>query len=295
MKVILVVEDIKGKNILFITDYGQALSLEEALLEAQAGKIDNSHVVNADKTSFIRSNPNKIEIDNLDALTISYNQLEKGLSNYDEIKNHPSLQCYEKNRSENIVMSDDIIFVDGCPRKNKSDVVKYLTPYTMVINQAAKKQEIDPNLLGAILIDEYLRLGPDDMFDWAAKIGIDTSIGIAQVSVETARSLIKRGLYNPNQHDPKFNTENIDETGKGYFYKYLKEPVHSVNFAAAKIRSLIEDWKKYVGISKNPAVLGSLYSMYKQPHANPIANDRGKQIAKEFYIMSENALNIKVR
>jgi hypothetical protein len=287
MKIILVIENEKGKNILFITNSMQSLTLVEALQAVQTEEIENTHTV---RDNYIRSNPNKTAEDNLDILTISSHQLEKSLHNYDEIKDYPALQGYEEIRNENIKISTDVIFIAGCPRKTKSEVTNHLVPYSSLIIKAAQTQKIDPNLLGAILIDEYLRLGPDDLFDWAAKIGLDTSVGIAQVSIETARSLIKRGLYNPNPNDPKLEAENIDKTNKAYIYGYIKKPLHSVNLAAAKIRSLIEDWQKYTDISKAPAILGSLYSMYKKPHSNPEPNDRGRQIAGEFYGISEDIL-----
>ncbi len=287
MKIILVIENEKGKNILFITNSMQLLTLEEALQAVLAGEIENTHTV---KDNFIRSNLNKTDEDNLDTLTISCHQLEQGLYNYDEIKDNPVLQSYEKIRNENIKISTDVIFIDGCPRKTKSEVTNHLVPYSSLIIEAAQTQKIDPNLLGAILIDEYLRLGPDDLFDWAAKIGLDTSVGVAQVSIETAKSLIKRGLYNPNPNDPKLEADNIDKTSRAYIYGYIKKPLHSVNLAAAKIKSLIEDWQKHTDISKAPAVLGSLYSMYKKPHSNPEPNDRGRQIVGEFYVISEDIL-----
>ena len=109
MKIILVIENEKGKNILFITNSMQSLTLVEALQAVQTEEIENTHTV---RDNYIRSNPNKTAEDNLDILTISSHQLEKSLHNYDEIKDYPALQGYEEIRNENIKISTDVIFID---------------------------------------------------------------------------------------------------------------------------------------------------------------------------------------
>ena len=69
MRIKFVIEDNNGKNVLFITHSGDSLTLDEALVATQNGTLENIHVVNSDKTiTFIRSNPNKTEDDNLDSL-----------------------------------------------------------------------------------------------------------------------------------------------------------------------------------------------------------------------------------
>jgi len=126
-------------------------------------------------------------------------------------------------------------------------------------------------------------------FDWAAKIGIETTIGIGQVSVETARSLIKLGLYSPNPEDAQLKSENIDKASKSHLYHYLKEPVHSANLSAAKIRYDIDRWAPETDISNRPDILGTVYSQGDIPvHNNPQPDtNRGSQIGKEFYSLAK--------
>jgi len=293
MRITLVIEDEKGKNILFITNSGLALTSNETLSAVENETIDNYHIVSPDlKLTFVRSNPNNADDDNLDTSALSFIQFKEGLENYDRVINLPALQEYEKIRQENIMRAVDCIFVDGTPRKRKSEVITHINKYKPLIIEAANKQNIDPNTLAAILIDEYLRMGPNDWFDWRAKIGITTTIGIAQVNVETARNLIKQGLYNPNPKDQKLNPENIDKTFKAHLYKYLKDPLHSANLSAAKIRYDINRWAPESDISNRPDILGTVYSLEEKPiHDNPDSNDRGKQIANEFYPLAKKALS----
>ena len=183
----------------------------------------------------------------------------------------------------------DYLIVDGSPRKTKTQVVDFLNKNKDIILGAATNQRIDPVTLAAILVDEYLRMGLNDWFDWASKIGIDTSIGIGQIKVETARNLIKQGLYNPNPEDDQLKPKNIDKTSKANLYNYLKNPVHSANLSAAKIRYDINRWAPEVDVSGQPEILGTLYSRGDIPvHDKPSANDRGKQIAFEFYPLAKD-------
>ena len=76
-----------------------------------------------------------------------------------------------------------------------------------------------------------------------------------------------------------------------YLYKYIVQPEHNIFFAAAKMRSLIDLWKKSVDITNEPAIIATLYSRKdKAPHSNPQPNDRGLQIANEFYQLAKEWL-----
>ncbi|NQY74672.1 MAG: hypothetical protein HRT90_07910 [Candidatus Margulisbacteria bacterium] len=145
--------------------------------------------------------------------------------------------------------------------------------------------------LAAVLVDEYLRMGLGDWLDWAAKIGIETSIGIGQIKAETARNLIKEGLYNPDPENEQLKPKNIHKISKAHLYSYLKEPVHSANLSAAKIRYDINRWAPFVDVSNLPNILGTLYSQGDIPvHGNPMPDEnRGSQIGTEFYFLAKEA------
>lgn len=160
---------------------------------------------------------------------------------------------------------------------------------------AAKEFDIDPYLLGAILIDENVRMSPfeeiQDKF-LLQLLGRNVSVGVAQVRLETANGLIKNELYNPNPDDAKLPfSGNLRKADREYLYEYVVQPKHNIRFATARIRGLIKEWSKYIDISGMPEILGTLYHRsYVVPHAHPDPNDRGTQIADEFYPLANKWL-----
>ena len=159
---------------------------------------------------------------------------------------------------------------------------------------AAKRFDADPYLLGAIIIDEIVRANPiEEITDVLGLyfIGKNTSAGVAQVKVETARALIQDGYYNPEPNDIQLSPENIHKTRRSYLYDIVKKPAHSIHFAAARIRDLIDKWKRFVDLTKRPEIIATLYSMGKSPHSDPKPNERGFQIANEFYRLTKQWLH----
>ena len=77
-----------------------------------------------------------------------------------------------------------------------------------------------------------------------------------------------------------------------YLYEYLIQPKHNIRFAAAHMRSLINEWMKAIDISEKPEIIATLYSYkYKPPHPHPEPSERGSQIATEFYKLSKKWLS----
>lgn len=169
-----------------------------------------------------------------------------------------------------------------------------LQPHRDLVFTAAKKFDVDPHLLGAIIIDEIARFSPFEILTdplGGQFAGINTSAGIAQVKIETARGLIQKGYYNPDPADKRLSPQNIPKIFRQELYPYLKNPEYSIFFAATKMRSLIDEWQKSVDISKSPNIIATLYSLKgKAPHAHPQPNDRGMQIANEFYKLAQKWL-----
>jgi hypothetical protein len=71
MKILFVIEDKKGKNVLFITDSGNPLSINDAITATQNKMLLNTHIVNSEIV-FIRSNPNKSNQDNFHSVYSCY-------------------------------------------------------------------------------------------------------------------------------------------------------------------------------------------------------------------------------
>lgn len=294
-KIILTLADAKRKNILFVLDNFQALKLNRAIAKIKQGEIRNVQALKKGESAYIRSSPNDSKEDNLDFISISVSVLMRIAFGPVLGKQHQAaLRNYFQTREELLKLKKKqgelVIYVDGRIKRSEKESIVHLSKYKEIIISAAKYFVLDPYILGAILIDEYARMGIDDALDWLAVLGRDTSVGLAQVKIETARKLIKAGYYNPNSKDKNLSKENISTVSRRYLYKYTNQPLHSIYFAAAYLRWLIDSWAPFMDLTKKPEVIGSLYSLSRKPSKLPPITNRGRQIKNEFYPIAEKVL-----
>ncbi|MDP3661772.1 MAG: DUF3892 domain-containing protein [bacterium] len=295
MKIILVATGAQGKNVIFVSDTLQVYSLEEAVRLAREKKFENVYAVQGKNGAYLRTKPSTPKKEQLEQIAISSNQLFTYANDTRNALSTPALARY-------VQLYQYILEKDGGPlivtydekwKITKEKARIKLQPHRELIFSAAKKFKIDPYLLGAIIIDEIARFTPfEDVSENLAVffIGKNVSAGIAQVKIETARGLIQDGYYNPNQGAPGLSVKSVGKMSRRDLYEYVKQPKHSIFFAAAKIRSVIDEWKKYLDLNEKPEIIATLYSMYKPPHAHPEANKRGLQIANEFYQLAQKWL-----
>lgn len=289
MKITLVVTNTRGKNVVFISDSLQAMSLEEALQAADKGALENAYSVRGKFGVYLRSLPNASGKDNLDALSVTAADIIAYTNRTRHFQSTDAISMYAAQYIASISEQGGpfVETVNG-ERALIAKVRDTITPHIKIIAQAAKEFEIDPYLLGAILIDEVVRMGPfeeiEDIF-WLNFIGRNVSVGIAQVKLETANNVIKRGLYNPNLEDKKLPFSGaLSKKDREHLYQYVVEPKHNIRFAAVYVRDIINVWAKKIDLLKRPEILGTLYAQgYGEPKSNPKSNKRGEQIAKEFY------------
>jgi|SRR3989344_473230 len=298
MKIILVITDAKGKNLVFSTDALKAYSLDESIKLAKRGGLESVHVVETGQGSYLRSNLNEVDDDNLDVISISSYKLFLSKNDIKYLMSKDGSEAYTKylflhGRSIK-ERGEHVVYIDGFPLITKEQITIKLTPHKRTILSAAKEFSIDPYLLGAILIDEIARVNPwEDIMDklLSAHIGVNASVGIAQVKINTIRELIAKGYYNPNPHDKKLSKANIAKTSKAYLYTYAKQPRHSIRFGAARIRQIIDVWSYEIDLSNRPEIIGTLYSWkLGTPKPNPGSSPRGLQIAQEFYPLAKKIL-----
>lgn len=272
-------------------------SLQEAILATQNGLFENVYTVNRSGNIYLRSTRNTLPTDKLDKISISSHQLFYSLNDIGKILSFPAFKNYWKKYQQILLREqqeakDTCIIIEGHPRIAKTTAQYKLTTYKDIIFTSAKKFDVDPYLLGAILIDEIARLAPfEEITDSLAGnyIGKDTSGGIAQIKTETARGLIRDGYYNPDPN--KFSSEEkIKNASRQQIYSYIEKPTHNIYFAGARLSELNSRWKKFINLRQNPAILTSLYSMEKTPHSSPQPNDRGLQIVNEFYKLANEWL-----
>lgn len=294
MKIILVVTGAKGKNVVFVDDELKAHSLEEAIQLAKAGKLENVYAVQKVGGVYLRSSRNVPKKVQLEQLSISSHQLFKFADDAGVALSHLAFSRYLQLQERTQVRRENLPFIaiDGIAKISKRKVRATLKAQEGLILGAAKQFAVDRYLVGAILIDEIARFAPiEDMLEKLAVfyIGKNVSAGIAQVKMETARSLIQDGYYDPDPTDPKLSRNKVKAASRGELYEYVRQPKHSIFFAAAHVRSLIDHWKKFVDLNKRPEIIATLYSIGrgKPPHSNPQPSKRGVQIAGEFYRLAQ--------
>lgn len=286
MDLLLVITDTKRKSLVFISRTLKTFSLSEMVEAIKNSVFERVYIVTGASGTYMRSAPDKTEKNNIDSLSITGTQL--ALIAQGQAKSTPAVAWYLEEYLKSLSEGGPFIEPIDSFKIPRAVVQRVFQAHAPIIAQAAKEFDIDCYTLGAILIDEIARLYPfEPIFEKVSSgiVGRRTTVGVAQVSFETANDMIKKGLYNPNPQDKKLPfTGNLKNVDRVHLYRYMVEPKHSIRFAAAYIRSVITYWSKYVDLSDRPEIIGTLYSKgYGEPKKNPVPNERGKQIAGEFY------------
>lgn len=294
MKIILAATGAKGRNVVFVSDALQVYTLEEAARLVKEGKLENLYAVNAQRGVYLRAKRATPKREQLEQLSVSSRQLFAHANDTCVAVSTPALARYLQ-LYEHTLQKDGgpLIIIEEKAKITKDEAKAMLTPHEDDIFDAARKFKVDPYLLGAIIIDEIARIKPFEDVGEALLVffvGKNASGGIAQVKIETARGLIRDGYYNPNPRDPKLFPERVRNASRAHLYQYVKKPKHSIFFAAAKMRSVIDAWEKFVNVSSKPDIVATLYSLYKDPHARPKPSERGTQIANKFYQLAKEWL-----
>src|SRR3989338_4986625 len=291
MKFVLVVTDTRGKNLAFVSRELQTLSLIEATETVRRGDVAGAYVVERKTGTYIRTKASVPKMDQFEKLSISSKLLFSYTNDARHAISTPALSRYVELYLESVRDGQDFIVPIGQPKVLSAAVKEKFTPQRAIVFTAAETFGIDPNLLGAILIDEIARLKPfEEITDALGPyiLGTDTTIGIAQVRISTANNLIKKGAYNPNPEDTELPFKKLTHLGCIHIFNYLIQPKHNISFAAAFIRSLINEWSKKIDLAKRPEIIATLYHRgYVTPHSEPAPDERGNQIAEDFYTLAK--------
>lgn len=297
MKIILVATGVKGKNVVFVSDTLHAYPLDEAVRLAKEGKFENVYAVKGRNSPYLRTRRDTPTNEQLEKLSVSARQLFAFTNDTRSAASTPPLARY-LNLYEHTLQKDGgpFIVIDEKVKITKEAARIRLQPHQELIFSAAKKFKVDPYLLAAIIIDEIARFGviehiTDPLFGYF--IGLNASAGVAQVKIDTARGLVQTGYYNPDPNNPKLSPEKVGKMPRLDLYEYVKQPRHSIFFAAARIRELADRWKSFVDLNTMPEVVATLYHLSdekKKPHGDPKSNERGLQIVQEFYKLAKEWL-----
>ncbi len=294
MKFILVVTDSHGKNLAFVSRELQTLSLSEATEAVRRGDVAGAYVVERKTGAYIRSKISVPKLEQFEKLSISSKRLFSFTNDARNTVSTPALSRYVELYIESVRDGQDFIVPIDQPKVLSAAVKEKLAPQRTNIFAAAKAFEIDPYLLGAILIDEIARMKPfEEITDALGPyvLGTDTTIGIAQVRISTANNLIKKGAYNPNPEDASLPFKKLTHFNYIHLFNYLIQPKHNIFFSAAFIWSLINEWSKKIDLAKRPEIIATLYHRgYVAPHNDPAPDERGSQIAEEFHMLAKRWL-----
>jgi len=286
MKFILVITDIRRKDTLFISDYLKVFSIKDAILSVKNGLVANTIVVNGRFGSYIRTIPKAHKEDEFETISLSAPSFFKLLHNNSLAHFTPALKkCIDIYLQNNL---DQKYYIEpvGSYQVSIAKVKEKVLENKDYIASAARYFSINENLLGAILIDEISQAGAFEFILDAIGgnlIGVNTSAGVAQIKLNTAHNLIIKELYNPDKSNKKLLSK-LNMSTRRELYDYVKLPKHSIYFAAANIRYFIDSWKSEIDLSNRIEILATLYHLpYRKPHNKPRENERGLQIAGEFY------------
>ena len=189
--------------------------------------------------------------------------------------------------------NNPVMRVDPTGLRSEEDADEIIKNNIQNIIIAAEKFGVNPAILAATIYAEQ-RLNVDWVDDITDGIcgfyGIDTSIGVAQVRISTAKFLEEQG-YMPLvvAEDGGWNipgagfvsgTENMARA------KMLEDPAISIMYAAAYLKYFQDTWKSsYPEIDGRTAILATLYNLGHEnttPNPNPQPNEFGT-FAKDSY------------
>jgi len=226
----------------------------------------------------VRSDRNLSTVDNLSSLLVPAGSLSKRLTNA-SFKDK-AVYNFIKARGRFIELEftkDELIYIDRTAYISKDAVSQRFMPLTSEIKRAAKQQNIESSLLAAILIDELAESGPDDLFDLLGYLGVNTTVGLAQVKLTTARLLIKNGFYQAFSiiSDQKLYGLPIDDH-------------EAVKFTAAYIPFTIDHrTKRKLGLT--PEHIATAYS---RGFNHSEVSARCTTIIKDFVLVAKELLNL---
>ena len=199
-------------------------------------------------------------------------------------------------------MNSPIYFTDPSGYRSKEEADKIIRDNSQNIKDAASKFGVNPAILAATIYAEQ-RLNVDWKDDITDSIGgfygINTSIGVAQVRVSTAKFLEDQGYMTKTKaEDGGWNIPGIgfvNGTETMARSKKLEEPAMCILYAAAYLKYFQDTWKSsYSEIDGRTAILATLYNLGHEktkPNSNPQPNKFGN-FAKESYSNMKNLLGL---
>lgn len=161
------------------------------------------------------------------------------------------------------------------------ELVRY---YSSLIMMAAREFEVDPVIVAAVIYQEQATNVNfiDALTDYlGGLLGLNTSIGIGQIRVETAE-LLEREFPQLGARKEEGILTDIERIER------LKDPFSNIKYVTAKIRFSQQRWAgEGYDIKTRPEILGTLYNIEDinrpiKPHLDPKPNDFGEGVQENY-------------
>ncbi len=180
--------------------------------------------------------------------------------------------------------------------KSEKKAAKIIYQNAKNIIDASFDYGVDPQIVAGVIYAEQannvnLR---DTLTDWVGAYSLlDTSVGVGQVKMSTARTLEEAG-YVPKTEAKEVAWQIPFMEGKNgsadmFLEKKLQDDKTNIVYVAAYIKYLQDLWRqKFPAIGDRPDILGSVYNLGHEkvaPHSKPKPNPFGDYVLENYDTM----------
>lgn len=147
------------------------------------------------------------------------------------------------------------------------------------IIKAAEQYNIDKNVLAAcIYVEQYYNYDLIDVITDVPLFFLDTSVGVAQVKISTAKLVAENG-YVPAYGNGMLQNLQIAT-------RLQNDDAYNIQCAAAYLSYLADCWDAVYDVSSDPAVWGTLYNKgVGIPHGSLGPNFFGERVSGYYWYM----------
>lgn len=208
-------------------------------------------------------------------------------------------------------LNSPLIYIDPLGLVSEEVARNIIKENAQYINAAAEEFGVDPNVLsGCIYAEQVRNVDFKDNFDTFLVVtpGLDSSVGVAQVKVSTAKLLQEKG-YMPYGKEPTWIEQLCGISKETTIAFSLEDNETNIYYAAAYLKYIIEEWSsEYPKIKEDIAIqatlynlghekiknnfldkiLGTLFEGFKEPripHPSPSPNEFGDYVLGKYDLM----------
>jgi hypothetical protein len=180
--------------------------------------------------------------------------------------------------------NNPVRYVDPDGKTSEKKTVEKLEKNIQNIMDAAAEFNVDPVIIaGCIYAEQRLNVNIIDTLTDVLLYFLDTSVGLGQVKVSTAKMLEDGGLIEKTESfsSIEFGMNIPRENMIAY---RLTDDKQNIRYAAAFLKLFQDQWKEvFPEIGSRADILGTLYNLgYRQPNATPEASPFGDYVLEHY-------------